>query len=78
MATFDIFETTSGGYIWRCSVKGQFEKARKLQELAETSANQFHAIDLAAGETLPPFGAAPHKFQANEAGVARPAQSDRQ
>jgi hypothetical protein len=53
MPTFDIFEVTPDGYIWRCSVNGQFEKERKLQELAETSENQFCAVDLAAGE-LPP------------------------
>jgi hypothetical protein len=64
MLTFDIFEATPQGYIWRCSVNGQFETARKLQELAETSNNKFQAINLAAGDTLPPFEAArPQKLQ---------------
>ena len=61
MATFDIFEVTPDGYIWRCSVRGQFEKARKLQELVETSDSQFCAVDLAAGE-LPPVAAGPRKI----------------
>jgi hypothetical protein len=60
--TFDIFEVTPDGYMWRCSVQGQYEKARKLQELAETSDNQFYAVDLAAGE-LPPVAARPRKYQ---------------
>jgi hypothetical protein len=61
MLTFDIFEVTPDGYIWRCSIDGQFEMARKLQELAETSDNQFCAVDLAAGE-LPPIAAGPRKI----------------
>ncbi len=60
--TFDIFEVTPDGYMWRCSVQGQYEKERKLQELAETSENQFYAVDLAAGE-LPPVAARPRKYQ---------------
>ena len=70
MATFDFFELTTDGYVWRCSVSGQFEKARKLQVLAETSNNKFYAIDLATGETLPPFAAPPRKFL-DEAKVRR-------
>jgi hypothetical protein len=60
--TFDIFEVTPDGYIWRCTVQGQYEKDRKLQELAETSDNQFYAVNLAAGE-LPPTAARPRKHQ---------------
>ena len=68
MATFDIFEVTPDGYIWRCSIEGQFEMARKLQELTETSENQFCAVDLSAGE-LPPLAAGPRKIE--EARVRR-------
>jgi hypothetical protein len=70
MATFDIFEVSPDGYVWRCSVEGQFEKARKLQELAETSGNQFCAVDLAAGE-LPPVAAMPRKYQQIEEAKSR-------
>ncbi len=61
MITFDIFEVTPDGYIWRCSIEGQFEMARKLQEMTETSENQFCAVNLAAGE-LPPVAAGPRKI----------------
>jgi hypothetical protein len=58
MPTFDIFEILlDGSCVWRGCVKGQYEKARKLQELAETSDNKFYALNLAAGETLPPHSA---------------------
>jgi hypothetical protein len=68
MTTFDIFEVSPDGYVWRCSVRGQYEKARKLQELAETSDNQFCAVDFGAGE-LPPVAAGPRKI--DEAKVRR-------
>ena len=42
-------------------LEGQFEMARKLQELTETSENQFCAVNLAAGE-LPPVAAGPRKI----------------
>jgi hypothetical protein len=55
MASFDIFEVLrDGSCIWRTCVSGRYEKERKLQELAETSNNKFYALDLAAGDTLPP------------------------
>jgi hypothetical protein len=51
---FDIFEKfPDGSTIWRACVFGQFEAARKLQELAEHSQNEFIAIDIQAGEPLP-------------------------
>jgi hypothetical protein len=62
VATFDIFEATPDGYIWRCCVEGRFATVRKLQELAERSDRQFCAVDLAAGE-LPPIAARPRKYQ---------------
>jgi hypothetical protein len=74
MLTFDIFEITPDGYIWRCSVQGQFEKERKLQELAETSDNQFCAVDLDAGE-LPPVAATPRNHQIDEVKIRRASNS---
>ena len=51
---YDIFEKIpDGSTIWRVSVFGQYEARRKLQELAEHSPNEFVAIDIKAGETLP-------------------------
>jgi hypothetical protein len=65
MTTYDVFELTPDGYIWRSTVDGQFAMERKLQELRETSDNQFCAVDLAAGE-LPPFAAGPRKIDVAE------------
>ena len=58
MPTFDIFEVLpDGSCVWRASVKGEYEKERKLQKLAETSNNKFYALNLSGGETLPPQSA---------------------
>jgi hypothetical protein len=72
MTTVDIFEISPDGYVWRCSVRGQYQKERKLQELVETSENQFCAVNLGAGE-LPPVAAGPRKI--DEAKVRRAVNS---
>ena len=54
MLHYDIFEIfPDGSFRWRTFVSGRYNKERKLQEYAEISENQFCAIDIAAGETLP-------------------------
>jgi hypothetical protein len=54
MPRYDIFELfPDGSFSWRACVSGLFNKERKLQEFAEASENQFCAIDIEAGETLP-------------------------
>ncbi len=54
MCEFDIFEIfLDGSFRWRACAIGRYDKERRLQEFAETSKNQFCAIDIAAGETLP-------------------------
>jgi hypothetical protein len=51
---FDILERfPDGSTVWRASVFGRFETARKLQELSEHSDNEFLAIDVRAGEPVP-------------------------
>jgi hypothetical protein len=51
---FDIIEKfPDGSMIWRTCVFGQFEAERKLQELAEHSKNEFLAVDIESGESLP-------------------------
>ena len=52
---YDIFELLEdGSVVWRACVRGRYHKERKLQELAEISSNRLLALNLAAGESLPP------------------------
>ena len=54
MPEYDIFELfPDGAFVWRAFVSGTHNKERTLQDLSETSANRFYAVDIAAGETLP-------------------------
>jgi hypothetical protein len=54
LRNFDIFEKApDGSMIWRTCVFGKFEAERKLHELAEHSKNQFLAVDIESGESLP-------------------------
>jgi hypothetical protein len=51
---YDIFEKfTDGSSIWRACVSGRFDAQRKIQELAEHSANEFFAIDIQVDKILP-------------------------
>jgi hypothetical protein len=51
---FNIFEVLpDGSRRWRTCVSGHYQKDRWLQELAEMSCNEFFALDLATGKTLP-------------------------
>ena len=51
---FDIFERfPDGSCVWRACVSGQYEAQRKIQELAESSENEFFGIDIQTEEFLP-------------------------
>ena len=51
---FDIFEKfPDGSSVWRACVSGQYEAQRKIQELAESSENEFFGIDIQTEEFLP-------------------------
>lgn len=51
---YDIFERLpDNSFVWRACVPGRYNTERKLQELAETSDNQFYVLNLAVGDALP-------------------------
>jgi hypothetical protein len=60
MSEYNIFEVLPDGSLkWRARASGSYDKARKLQEFAESSENRFHALDIAAPETRPANPAGP-------------------
>ena len=51
---YDIFEKfPDGSSVWRACVSGQYEAQRKIQELAESSENEFFVIDIQTENDLP-------------------------
>jgi hypothetical protein len=53
---YDLFERfPDGSSLWRASVSGLGNARIHLHELTRKSKNQFYAIDITAGKTLP-FG----------------------
>jgi len=51
---YDIFEKfPDSSSIWRICVSGQHEAERKLQDLAEHSANAFFAIEISSRQLQP-------------------------
>jgi hypothetical protein len=50
---YDLFEKfPDGSSLWRDSIPGLEQTRLRLHELAQTSENQFYAINLATGEVL--------------------------
>jgi hypothetical protein len=51
---FDLFEKLAdGSSIWRTCASGQIDAQQKLQNLADSSKNEFYSIDIVTGELLP-------------------------
>jgi len=54
MCKYDIFEVfPDGSSRRRARISGRYNKERTLQEFAEISENQFYAVEIEVGETLP-------------------------
>jgi hypothetical protein len=52
---YDIFEKfPDGSTIWRACVSGRYQTARKMQELAERSDDEFYAIDIMVNRPVAP------------------------
>jgi hypothetical protein len=52
---YDIVEKfPDGSTLWRARVAGWHEAQRTMQELAEGSKNEFHAIDITSGHFMIP------------------------
>jgi hypothetical protein len=48
---YDVFEKfPDRSTLWRATITGRFEAERKLQELTESSGNEFFLIDIQAGQ----------------------------